>query len=317
MTEPTLPPLLDLQALAATEAAAIASAREVGRGDKVKADQVAVDAMRTALNQGHFAGTIVIGEGERDEAPMLYIGEQVGQGGTPVDIALDPLEGTTLTAKGQPGALCVLAMAAKGGLLHAPDVYMQKIAVGPDVPTGTVDISLPITDNLHAVARAKGCQVEDLAVCVLERERHADLIAEIRAAGARLLLIGDGDVAGAMATALPESPVDVYVGSGGAPEGVLAAVAVRCLGGDFQGRLLFRDDAERGRAARLGITDLDRVYGLTDLASGPVLFCATGVTSGALLEGVEPGEAGVVTHSLVMNTQAGTIRHVMTEHTVD
>ena len=244
-----------------TEAAALSASRLMGRGDEKAADQAAVDAMRQSLNSLSIEGTVVIGEGERDEAPMLFIGEKVGTGqGPKIDIALDPLEGTTITAKGAANALAVLAMADHGGFLNAPDVYMDKIAVGGGLPDGVVDLDAEPAENLANLARAKKLDVADLVVCILDRPRHAELIAKVRAAGARIMLIGDGDVSGVMATSDPETGIDIYMGSGGAPEGVLAAAALRCIGGQMQGRLLFRNDDERGRAHRLGVTDLNRKY---------------------------------------------------------
>ena len=252
---------LALEAVRVTETAALSASRLMGRGDEKAADQAAVDAMRQSLNSLSIEGTVVIGEGERDEAPMLFIGEKVGTGqGPKIDIALDPLEGTTITAKGAANALAVLAMADHGGFLNAPDVYMDKIAVGGGLPDGVVDLDAEPAENLANLARAKNLDVADLVVCILDRPRHAELIAKVRAAGARIMLIGDGDVSGVMATSDPETGIDIYMGSGGAPEGVLAAAALRCIGGQMQGRLLFRNDDERGRAHRLGVTDLNRKY---------------------------------------------------------
>ncbi|MEQ1706784.1 MAG: class II fructose-bisphosphatase [Terricaulis sp.] len=284
-------------------AAAIAAARLVGRGDEMAADQAAVDAMRTALNAMAIAGRIVIGEGERDEAPMLYIGEQVGTGNGPeFDVALDPLEGTTLTAKAMADALAVIAFAPRGGLLHAPDTYMEKLAIGPGYDSGVVDLDRPIDDNVKALAKAKGVTPADIGVCVLDRPRHGAIIERLRAVGARVHLITDGDVAGVIACSKPETGVDMYVGQGGAPEGVLAAAALKCVGGQFQARLVFRNDEERARADRAGITDLKRRYQLDDLVSQPAIFIATGVTSGALLDGVRQHGGCVATHTLVMNS---------------
>lgn len=306
---------LVLDAARVTEAAAIAAWRWCGRGDNVAADQAAVDAMRTALNRLDFRGRIVIGEGERDEAPMLYIGEEVGTGaGERVDIALDPLEGTSITAKGLPNALAVIAFAEDGKLLHAPDVYMDKIAVGGGLPPEVVDLDLSPAENLARVAEAKGRKVEDLMVCILDRPRHADLIKAVREAGAGINLIGDGDVYGVIATSQANSGIDVYMGSGGAPEGVLACAALRCIGGQFQGRLLFRNDEERTRAERTGIEDLDRKYDLMELAAGDVIFAATGVTDGNLLKGVAMSADGARTESLVMRSSTGTVRTIATVH---
>src|SRR5437588_6983479 len=268
---------LALEAVRVTEAAALSASRLMGRGDEKAADQAAVDAMRQALNSLSIEGTVVIGEGERDEAPMLYIGEKVGQGGPKIDIALDPLEGTTITAKGGANALAVLAMADHGGFLNAPDVYMDKIAVGGGLPDEVVDLDEAPAANLKNLAQAKKVDIADLVVCILDRPRHQELIANVRAAGARIMLIGDGDVSGVMATSDPETGIDIYMGSGGAPEGVVAAAALRCIGGQMQGRLLFRNDDERGRAHRLGVNDLNRKYSLLDMAHGDVMFAATGV----------------------------------------
>ncbi|MCY3672775.1 MAG: class II fructose-bisphosphatase [Alphaproteobacteria bacterium] len=308
---------LALEAVRVTEAAALAASRLMGRGDEKAADQAAVDAMRRALNDLTIDGTVVIGEGERDEAPMLYIGERVGAGGPKIDIALDPLEGTTITAKGGSNALAVIAMAEEGGFLHAPDVYMDKIAVGADLPEGVVDLDRSPADNLAALAGAKGVAVADLVVCILDRPRHEDLIGAVRDAGSRIQLIQDGDVSGVIATSRPDSGIDIYMGSGGAPEGVLAAAALRCIGGQFQGRLLFRNDDERARAQRIGIEDLNRKYGLLELASGDVMFAATGVTSGTMLRGVRRFAGGGYTHSMIMRSKSGTVRTVEAWHNFD
>ena len=306
---------LALEVVRVTEAAALSASRLMGRGDEKAADQAAVDAMRRALNSLAIEGVVVIGEGERDEAPMLYIGEKVGLGGGPrVDIALDPLEGTTLTAKGGPNALAVIAMAEAGGFLNAPDVYMDKLAVGGGLPDKLVDIDASPAENLKALAKATKREVSDLVVCILDRPRHVEQVRKVREAGARIMLISDGDVSGVIATALPESGVDMYMGSGGAPEGVLAAAALRCIGGQFQGRLLFRNDDERGRARRLGITDLDRKYDLLELASGDVMFAATGVTDGSLLRGVRRFAGGASTHSIIMRSKTGTVRKIEATH---
>lgn len=307
--------VLVLEMVRVTEAAAIACSKLIGRGDEKAADAAAVEAMRAALNELDFEGTVVIGEGERDEAPMLYIGEKVGKGNGPqIDIALDPLEGTTITAKAGPNALAVLAIAEKGGLLNAPDVYMDKIAVGPGYPDGIISLANTPTQNVQAVAAAKGCEAADLIVCVLDRPRHEALIAELRALGCGIQLIPDGDVAGVIATADPDTGIDLYMGSGGAPEGVLAAAALRCVGGQLQGRLIFRNDDERSRAHRWGITDLDRIYTLSDLAQGDVIFAATGVTDGSLLKGVKRRRDGsITTESVVMRASSGTVRRVSTQ----
>jgi fructose-1,6-bisphosphatase II / sedoheptulose-1,7-bisphosphatase len=305
---------LALEVVRVTEAAALSASLHVGRGDEKAADQAAVDAMRQALNSLSIDGTVVIGEGERDEAPMLYIGEKVGTGGPKVDIALDPLEGTTITAKGGPNALAVVAMAEQGGFLNAPDVYMDKIAVGAGLPEGVVDLDETVENNLKNLARAKGGEIGDLLVCILDRPRHAELIARVREAGARIQLISDGDVSGVIATSQPSAGVDLYLGSGGAPEGVLAAAALRCIGGQFQGRLLFRNDDERARAKRWGVTDLDRKYSLTDLAKGDVMFAATGVTTGSMLKGVRRFAGGAETHSVIMRSKSGTVRYISASH---
>jgi fructose-1,6-bisphosphatase II / sedoheptulose-1,7-bisphosphatase len=305
---------LALEVVRVTEAAALAASRLMGRGDEKAADQAAVDAMRRALNSLAIDGTVKIGEGERDEAPMLYIGEKVGLGGPKIDIALDPLEGTTITAKGGPNALAVVAMAEEGGFLNAPDVYMDKIAVGADLPDGVVDLDASPEENLKNLARAKQMDVSDIVACILDRPRHADLIARVRAAGARIMLISDGDVSGVIATSRENSGIDIYLGSGGAPEGVLAAAALRCIGGQMQGRLIFRSDDERNRARRCGITDLDRKYTLLDLAHGEVMFAATGVTDGTMLRGVRRFHAGATTHSMVMRSKTGTVRVIEADH---
>jgi len=305
---------LALEVVRVTEAAALSASLLIGRGDEKLADQAAVDAMRQALNSLAIEGTVVIGEGERDEAPMLYIGEKVGTGGPKIDIALDPLEGTTITAKGGPNALAVIAMAEEGGFLNAPDVYMDKIAVGGGLPDHLVDLDETVETNLRNLAKAKGGDVSDLLVCILDRPRHSELIAKVREAGARIMLISDGDVSGVIATSQPDSGVDMYMGSGGAPEGVLAAAALRCIGGQFQGRLLFRNDDEKARAARWGVTDLNRKYELNDLAKGNVMFAATGVTTGTMLRGVRRFAGGAVTHSIVMRSKSGTVRIVEAHH---
>ncbi len=314
-TETFLDRNLALEAVRVTEAAALAASRLMGLGDEKAADQAAVDAMRSALNYLDIDGTVVIGEGERDEAPMLFIGEKVGTGrGPKIDIALDPLEGTTLTAKGGPNALAVLAFAEAGNFLNSPDVYMDKIAVGGGLPAGVVDLDATPTENIKALAEAKGTDVSHIVACILDRPRHEQLIAEVRESGARIMLISDGDVAGVMATASVETGIDIYMGSGGAPEGVLAAAALRCIGGQMQGRLLFRNDDEKGRARRLGIDDLNRKYDLLDLASGDVMFAATGVTDGSMLDGVRRSKDGATTNSLVMRSRTGTVRWVKSYH---
>ena len=302
---------LVLEAVRVTEAAAVAAWSLAGRGDEKAADQAAVDAMRTALNELSIDGVIVIGEGERDEAPMLYIGEKVGRGGGPrIDIALDPLEGTTLTAKAMANALAVMAWAPAGTLLNAPDTYMDKIACGPGYPKGIIDLDASAAENAQALAKAKGVTASEITVCVLDRPRHAEIIASLRSAGARVHLITDGDVAGVMNTADPETGIDLYVGQGGAPEGVLACAALKCVGGQFQGRLVFRNADERARADRLGIKDLDKKYDLHEMVRSDAIFAATGVTKGALLDGVRFGGGFVTTHSLVMNSATHTVRDV-------
>ena len=303
-----------IEAVRVTEAAALAAADWVGRGNEKEADAAAVDAMRTALNKLKIEGTVVIGEGERDEAPMLYIGEKVGAGGPKTDIALDPLEGTTITAKANANAMATLALAPDGGFLNAPDVYMEKIAIGGGYTDGLIDIEAVPADNLAKLAKAKGVGVSELTVCILDRPRHEELIAAVREAGARIFLISDGDIFGVMATSDPASGIDMYLGSGGAPEGVLAAAALQSIGGQIQGKLLFRNDDEIARARRLGIEDLDRVYSRDDLASGDVIFAATGVTDGAMLKGVRRHGDRAETHSIVMRSITGTVREVITRH---
>jgi len=306
---------LVLELVRVTEAAAVAAYDLVGKGDEKAADQAAVDAMRSAFNELEIRGTVVIGEGERDEAPMLYIGEEVGKGtGPEIDIAIDPLEGTTLTAKAMPNALAVAAISDRGGMLNAPDVYMDKIAIGGGYPKGTVDLDRPVTENLASLAKAKGVEVSDITVCILDRTRHESLIADVRKAGAKVVLITDGDVAGVINTTDPATGIDLYIGSGGAPEGVLAAAALRCIGGQMQGRLVFRNNDEKGRAAKAGITDLDRKYELEELASGDVVFCATGVTDGSMLSGVRRTRHKLETHSVVMRSASGTVRWIKTTH---
>ena len=311
MTSQVLDRGLVLDAGRVTEIAAIAAWKLAGRGDEKAADQAAVDAMRTALNDLDIDGEIVIGEGERDEAPMLYIGEKVGRGkGPKIDIALDPLEGTTLTAKAMANALAVMAWAPKGTLLNAPDTYMDKIACGPGYPAGVIDLDKSPAENVTALAKAKGVETSEITVCILDRPRHAEIIASVRGVGARIHLITDGDVAGVINTADPETGVDLYVGSGGAPEGVLACAALKCVGGQFQGRLVFRNNDERARAARVGITDLDKKYDLHEMVRADAIFAATGVTKGALLDGVSVKDGFVHTHTLVMNSATRTVREV-------
>ncbi len=304
-----------LEAIRVTEAAALAASRLIGRGDKDGADQAAVDAMRAALNTLQISGRVVIGEGERDEAPMLYIGEEVGQGGPRIDVALDPLEGTDITAKGGPNALAVLAMTDEGGFLNAPDVYMDKLAVGPSVNPNVLDLDAPRTDLLKKISKEKGTKIEDLMVCVLDRPRHEGLIKEIRDSGARITLIQDGDVSAVIATTDPETGIDVYIGSGGAPEGVLAAAALQCIGGLMLGRLLFRNNDEKARAEKWGIKDLNKIYTTDDLAKpGNVMFAATGVTDGTMLRGVRRFPGGASTSSIIMRSRSGTVRRVEATH---
>lgn len=308
---------LALELARVTERAAVAASRLSGRGDEKEADQAAVDAMRQELNALPIDGTIVIGEGERDEAPMLYIGEEVGTGGPKVDIALDPLEGTTLTAKNMENALAVVAMAEGGTLLHAPDVYMDKIAIGGGYPDGIVDLDAPAGDNIKALAQAKGVDVSEITACVLDRPRHANLIAEIRGVGARVSLISDGDIAGVIATTDATTGIDIYMGVGGAPEGVLAAAALRCIGGQMQGRLVTNNEEQKARAAKMGVKDFDAKYSMIEMASGDVIFAATGVTDGSMLDGIKVTKEGVSTHTIVMRSSTGTVRRIRAFHRAD
>jgi fructose-1,6-bisphosphatase II / sedoheptulose-1,7-bisphosphatase len=304
--------MLSLGLARVSEAAALASAKLIGHGDEKAADQAAVDAMRTQLNMLDINGVIVIGEGERDEAPMLFIGEEVGTGNGPgVDIALDPLEGTTLTAKDMPNALTVIAMGPRGSMLHAPDVYMDKLAIGPGYPTDVVTLDMSPAKRIAALAKAKGCEMTDITVCVLERPRHEDMIDELRTTGAAIRLITDGDVAGVMHCAEPEiTGIDIYMGSGGAPEGVLAAAALKCMGGQMYGRLLFRNDDERGRAAKAGITDLDRIYSRDELVTKDVIFAATGVTDGSIVHGIKREPGYLTTETILMRSKTGSVRRM-------
>ena len=304
--------MLSLGLARVSEAAALASAKLIGRGDEKAADQAAVNAMRDQLNKLDIKGVVVIGDGERDEAPMLYIGEEVGTGeGPAVDIALDPLEGTTLTAKDMPNALTVIAMGPRGSMLHAPDVYMEKLAIGPGFKAGVVTMDMSPSERVSALAAAKGCSTEDITVCVLERPRHDEMIAELRTTGAAIRLITDGDVAGVMHCAEPEKTgIDMYMGSGGAPEGVLAAAALKCMGGQFFGKLLFRNDDERGRAAKAGITNFDRVYTRDDLVKGDVIFAATGVTDGSLLAGIKREPGYLTAETILMRSKTGSVRRM-------
>jgi fructose-1,6-bisphosphatase II / sedoheptulose-1,7-bisphosphatase len=305
---------LALELVRVTEAGAIAASQWIGRGDKNAADGAAVDAMRRAFDTVAITGTVVIGEGEMDEAPMLYIGEKIGLGGPEVDIAVDPLEGTSITAKGGPNAIATLALAEKNGFLHAPDIYMDKIAIGPGLPEGLVDLDASPEENLRALAKAKKCEVGDLMVCTLDRDRHKAMIKACRAAGARITLLGDGDVSGVIAVSQPETGIDIYMGSGGAPEGVLAAAALRCIGGQLQGRLLFENDEQVQRARGMGVTDPNRKYRVDEMAQGDVMFAATGVTTGPMLRGVRRTAHGAITHSMVMRSKSGTVRYVEGHH---
>ena len=323
MNSPVSNPLdrvLVLEMVRVTEAAAVAASKLIGRGDEKAADAAAVEAMRKAFDTLDIDGTVVIGEGERDEAPMLFIGEKVGGApgkGPKIDIALDPLEGTTITAKAGPNSLAVLAASAQGCLLNAPDVYMDKLAVGPGYPEGIIDLAKSPSENVRAVAAAKGVEPSDIIVCVLDRPRHAELISELRALGCGVVLIGDGDVAGVIAVTDEDTTIDMYMGQGGAPEGVLAAAALRCVGGQFNGRLVFRNDDEKARAAKWGITDLNRIYTRDDLVKGDCIFAATGVTSGSLLEGVKYRRGGkMTTESVVMRASSGTVRWIRGEHRI-
>ncbi len=308
--------ILTLELVRVTERAAVAAARLRGRGDEMAADQAAVDAMRRELNRLPIHGTVVIGEGERDEAPMLYIGEEVGsRRGPKVDIALDPLEGTTICAKNLPNAIAVIAIAEEGSLLNAPDVYMEKIAIGPGYEPGLVDLDAPPSDNIRAIAAAKSVPVREVTACVLDRPRHAKLIEELRGVGASIRLIGDGDVAGIIHVTEPEQTgIDIYLGIGGAPEGVLAAAALRCIGGQMQGRLVINSDEQRARARRMGITDLNRKYDMGEMARGDVLFAATGVTDGNLLSGVRFSPRSISTHTVVMRSSSRTVRWIKADH---
>jgi fructose-1,6-bisphosphatase II / sedoheptulose-1,7-bisphosphatase len=305
---------LALELVRVTEAAALAASKWIGVGKKNDADGAAVEAMRKAFDTVQIDGTVVIGEGEMDEAPMLYIGEKVGAGGPAMDIAVDPLEGTTLTAKGGPNALATIALAEHGNFLHAPDIYMDKIAVGGGLPEGVINLDDPVITNLRNLARAKKCEVSDLMACILDRDRHKEIIAKVREAGARITLISDGDVAGVIATAMPDSLIDIYLGSGGAPEGVLAAAALRCIGGQMQGRLMYEEESQRERVKEMGHADPNRVFSCEEMAKGDVMFAATGVTSGAMLRGVKRFGGGAITHSVVMRSHSGTVRFVEAHH---
>jgi fructose-1,6-bisphosphatase II / sedoheptulose-1,7-bisphosphatase len=305
---------LALELVRVTEAAALAASHWIGHGKKNEADGAAVEAMRKAFDAVAIDGTVVIGEGEMDEAPMLFIGEKVGAGGPAMDIAVDPLEGTTLTAKAGPNAMATLALAENGNFLHAPDIYMDKIAVGGGLPAGVVSLDDSVASNLRNLARAKKREISELVACILDRDRHKDLIAYCREAGARVMLISDGDVAGVIATAMPDSDIDIYMGSGGAPEGVLAAAALRCVGGQMQGRLLYESDDQIERVRAMGHADPKRCFSVEEMAKGDVMFAATGVTSGAMLRGVKRIPGGAVTHSIVMRSHSGTVRFIEAHH---
>ncbi len=305
---------LAMELVRVTEAAALAASRWIGLGHKNEADGAAVEAMRKAFDAVAIDGTVVIGEGEMDEAPMLFIGEKVGAGGPAMDIAVDPLEGTTLTAKGGPNAMATLALADGGNFLHAPDIYMDKIAVGGGLPDGVINLDDSVATNLRNLAHAKRCDVSDLVVCVLDRDRHKDLIAHCREAGARIILISDGDVAGVIAAALPDGEIDIYLGSGGAPEGVLSAAALRCVGGQMQGRLLYETPDQMERVRAMGHADPKRCFTVEEMAKGDVMFAATGVTSGAMLRGVKRRAGTAITHSIVMRSHSGTVRYIEAHH---
>lgn len=313
---PSLDRILTLELVRVTERAAVAAARLRGRGDEMAADQAAVDAMRQELNCLPIDGTVVIGEGERDEAPMLFIGEEVGtKKGPKVDIALDPLEGTTICAKNLPNALAVIAIADEGSLLNAPDSYMEKIAIGPGYAPGIVDLDMSPSENIKALAKAKGVPINEITACILDRPRHARIIEEVRLTGAAIRLIGDGDVAGVIHTTEPdETGIDIYMGIGGAPEGVLAAAALRCIGGQMQGRLVINSDEQRERAKKMGIEDVNHKFDMTEMARGDVLFAATGVTDGNLLSGVKFGRNSITTHTVVMRSSSGTVRWIKAVH---
>ena len=306
---------LALELVRVTESAALAASRWMGLGQKNEADGAAVAAMRKAFDAVDIAGTVVIGEGEMDEAPMLYIGEKVGRGGPAMDIAVDPLEGTSLCAKGGPNALAVIALAEHGNFLHAPDIYMDKIAVGGGLPPGVVDLDAPVEENLANLARARDCEISDLVACIMDRDRHEEIIGRTRAAGARIMLITDGDVAGVMATMQPDSGVDIFLGIGGAPEGVIAAAALRCAGGQMQGRLIYENDEQIARARTMGIADPHHKFDIMEMAKGNVMFAATGITSGAMLRGVRRSGHGAVTHSMVTRSKSGTVRYIEAHHT--
>jgi fructose-1,6-bisphosphatase II / sedoheptulose-1,7-bisphosphatase len=305
---------LAMELVRVTEAAALAASKWIGLGKKNEADGAATEAMRKAFDTIDIAGVVVIGEGEMDEAPMLYIGEKVGAGGMPMDVAVDPLEGTTLTSKGGPGAITTIALAEQGNFLHAPDIYMDKIAVGGGLPDDLINLDDAVAKNLQNLARAKKCEVADLVACILDRDRHKELIAKTREAGARIMLISDGDVAGVIATTMPDSLIDIYLGSGGAPEGVLAAAALRCVGGQMQGRLMYEEEAQRERVRSMGHADPNKCFTCEEMAKGDVMFAATGVTPGPMLRGVKRFGGGAITHSVVMRSHSGTVRYIEARH---
>lgn len=305
---------LAIELVRVTEYAALAAAKHIGRGNEKIADQAAVDAMRSSLNAMMIEGTVVIGEGERDEAPMLYIGEKVGQGGPKVDIALDPLEGTTITAKGGENAMAVIALAQDGGFLNAPDVYMEKISSNVPKELNIISIQQDLKSNIRELAKFKKINIEDIIICVLERDRHLQIIEDIRSLGSRIKMIGDGDVSAVISSVLPNNNIDMYYGIGGAPEGVLAAAALQCLGGFMEGKLLFKNDDEKARATKVNITDFNKIYSLEELAQGDVMFSATGVTDGTMLPGVKTNKFVGETHSIVMRSKTGTVRHIVGNH---
>jgi fructose-1,6-bisphosphatase II / sedoheptulose-1,7-bisphosphatase len=305
---------LAMELVRVTEAAALSASKWIGLGKKNEADGAATEAMRRAFDTIDISGTVVIGEGEMDEAPMLFIGEKVGAGGPPMDIAVDPLEGTTLTSKGGPGAIATIALAERGNFLHAPDIYMDKIAVGGGLPENLINLDDAVAKNLQNLAKAKKCEVSDLVACILDRDRHKELIAKTREAGARIMLISDGDVAGVIATTMPESLIDIYLGSGGAPEGVLAAAALRCVGGQMQGRLMYEEESQRERVRSMGHADPNKCFTCEEMAKGDVMFAATGVTPGPMLRGVKRFGGGAITHSVVMRSRSGTVRYIEAHH---
>jgi len=305
---------LALDLVRVTEAAALAAHKWMGRGNKIEADGAATEAMRRAFDTVAIEGTVVIGEGEMDEAPMLYIGEKVGAGGPKMDIAVDPLEGTTLTAKGGPNAMTVIALAEHGNFLHAPDCYMDKIAVGGGLPADVVNLGASVEENLRSLAKGKKCDVSDLVLCTLDRDRHAEIIAKSRELGVRIMLIPDGDVAGVIAAGLPDGEIDIFWGIGGAPEGVIAAAALRCVDGQMQGKLMMEDAAQAERARSMGINDPNHIYRIDEMAKGDVMFAGTGVTTGAMLRGVRRSGEGAITHSIVMRSKSGTVRYIEAHH---